>query len=116
MDDPYYQRINAVAQMVEEQKQAFEEKALADEQQFEHLTALIEKQAELTAKNQEQLGSLISESLDLLQLYKDLQGLGRIGSGLQKFAFWVMKWPLIGAGLYSAITALVEYGKAHAWW
>lgn len=114
--DPYYQRIDAVAQMVEEQKQAFAEKTEADEKRFTHLTDLVERQAELTAKNQEQLGSLISETRDLLQLYRDFQGIGRIGSGLQRLALWLLKWPLIGAGLYSAAMAVVEYGKTHAWW
>ena len=43
------------------------------------------------------VSALTNDTRDIIQTYKDLQGVARIGSGAQRFAIWCMKWGSIGA-------------------
>ena len=43
----------------------------------------------------------LAKTHDVVQLHEDIQGVARIGRGVQTLLLWVIKWPLIGAGLYA---------------
>lgn len=58
-------------------------------------------------QNSADLGKLIEESRGLLEIYKSLAGTMVVGGYVQKFLLWVIKLPVIGAGLY----AIFEYFK-----
>lgn len=56
-----------------------------------------------TQANTEATNRLVTETTEVVQLYKDLQGVVRIGVVAQKFGVWVIKWPLIGVGIVGII-------------
>lgn len=71
--------------------------------------ALIEKKMNSLYDSQEKCFSAIeklaTETTGLVDVYKQANSLIKVGSNVQKFATWVAKWPLIGAGIY----AIYEY-------
>jgi hypothetical protein len=73
-----------------------------NDEKFQHL---INAQQNNTAA----ISSLIEETRAIVQLHKDIQGVKRLGEGLQTFLAWVVKWPLIGTGLYAMIMWVVKY-------
>ena len=60
-------------------------------------------------KNTDAISSLIEETREVVQLHKDIQGVTRLGKGLQAFLAWVVKWPLVGTGLYAMITWVLSH-------
>ena len=60
-------------------------------------------------KNTDAISSLIEETREVVQLHKDIRGATRIGKNVQSFLAWVVKWPLIGAGLYAMITWILNH-------
>ena len=48
------------------------------------------------------------ETKELVTLWHDIQGVTRIGMSVQRFGIWVIKWPLIGGGLYTAYHWVVQ--------
>lgn len=71
-----------------------------EDKRYEQLMESIER-------NTESVGKLVEETRAVVQLHRDVEGVKRVGTQIQKFALWVAKWPVIGAGLY----AIYEWGK-----
>lgn len=73
----------------------------------------VESTLAITASYQQQntkdLNRLIEETKGLVQLQKDLQGVVRVGSTVQKVGVWLLKWP-VGGG---AIIAAYEFLQRH---
>lgn len=44
---------------------------------------------------------MIKDTADIIQLHKDLQSTARLGIKIQKFGLWLVRWPVIGIGLYA---------------
>lgn len=59
---------------------------------------LIDSQAALTRE----VSFLVESTKGVVSLYDDIQGAVRIGSAAQRFGTWIIKWPLIGTGLFAA--------------
>lgn len=60
-------------------------------------------------KNTEAIASLIEETREIVQLHKDIQGATRIGKNVQSFLTWIIKWPLIGGGLYAMVSWFIKH-------
>ncbi len=60
-------------------------------------------------KNTDAISSLIEETREIVQLHKDIQGVTRIGKGIQMFLVWVIKWPLIGTGIYAMVNWILKH-------
>lgn len=58
------------------------------------------------------VSTLVEDTRAVVQLSKDLQGAARVGTGLQRFMLWCMKWGMIGIGVVSGITWLLERFKS----
>jgi hypothetical protein len=69
--------------------------------QHENTTAI----GELTG----QISSLVTETRASVQLTRDLEGITRVGSSVQKFAIWCMKWGGILGGLGVGISWLIDH-------
>ena len=63
----------------------------------------------LTSSNALAIGELVKETSDIVQLHKDLKGVTRIGRGVQSFGLWMLKWPLIGGGLYAVFNWALQH-------
>ncbi len=79
-----------------------EKRFTAGDKQFEQLI-------DVTSQNTVAMTSLIEETRAVVQLYKDVQGVARVGKGVQTFGFWLLKWPLIGGGLYALFSWVVKH-------
>ena len=68
-------------------------------------------EALLTAQesNTKAIALLTEETRDIIRIHKDLKGAARIGMSVQKFGLWMLKWPLIGMGLYTTYNWIVDH-------
>lgn len=80
----------------------YRERSRREDERFQML--LDSQERTITALN-----LVVEETSGLVQLSKDWQGAARIGSGIQKFGIWLLKWPLIGTGLYTGFNWIVEH-------
>jgi isoaspartyl peptidase/L-asparaginase-like protein (Ntn-hydrolase superfamily) len=73
----------------------------------------IDDRAEKLIQSQERcteaLEKLTNDTSGVVELYNNAQGAVTIGIGVQKFGLWVLKWPLIGAGLYAAFDWIIKH-------
>lgn len=83
----------------------------AFEEHRQHTQEAMDRLVAMSEENQRQLGQLISETRGLLQLYRDVQGVGRMGLRIQSFLAWVAKWPLIGGGVYLVLDTIIKAWK-----
>lgn len=60
-------------------------------------------------RNIQAITLLTEETRVVVQLSKDVQAAARIGGGIQRFGLWILKWPLIGAGMYTAFNWIVDH-------
>lgn len=79
-----------------------EKRFVAGELQFKELITT-------TSKNTDTMTTLIDETRELVQLYKDVQGAARVGKQVQSVGVWLLKWPLIGGGLYAIFNWAIEH-------
>ena len=54
-------------------------------------------------KNTESINKLAGETVEIVKLYRDLQGATRVGKRVQDFLFWLTKWGTLGAILGGVI-------------
>ena len=54
-----------------------------------------------TQRSTDAVNRLTSETAEFVELYRDMKGVVRIGVIVQKAGLWVIKWPLIGTGIYA---------------
>ena len=47
------------------------------------------------------VNQLADDMEPIIELKEDLQGAAHLGMRIQKFGFFIVKWPVIGAGLYA---------------
>lgn len=71
------------------------------EERFNDTDDQFKQLIEAQKKNTDAISSLIEETRSIVQLHKDLQGVTRLGKRIQTFLIWVVKWPIIGTGLYA---------------
>lgn len=57
------------------------------------------------------LSKLIEDTSSIVRLQRDFQGAARIGNGVQGFLLWLLKWGVIGTGIATMITWLIERFK-----
>jgi hypothetical protein len=68
---------------------------------FSELDDRIDKLVISQEKCVESIDKLTAETADVVELYRSAQSVITIGVALQKFGVWIVKWPVIGAGMYS---------------
>ena len=59
--------------------------------------------------NTQAITALVEDTREIVQIHKDFQGATRLGTSVQKFGLWLLKWPLIGMGLYTAFNWIVDH-------
>lgn len=77
--------------------------------QLENTNSKLEKIVMVTEENTKAIGLLKEETQDIVGLYKDIRGATRIGVGIQKFSSWVIKWPLVGGGIYFVYDRVIKF-------
>lgn len=71
------------------------------ENQFAELVEAIRQNNELIANAAANTDRVIAETEQVVKIYKDMQGAISIAVTLQKIGIWVIKWPLVGTGIYA---------------
>jgi hypothetical protein len=67
------------------------------------------KSAECQIKNTEAIDKLVESTGDMVQTYRDFQGVTRIGKGVQSFCLFLLKWGFIGTSLVAMIHFVISY-------
>lgn len=75
---------------------AHEERLEAGERRFEELIRC-------SRENTAAVNELVEETRDIIKLYRDAQGAIQIGSVLQRFGIWCLKWGAIFGGFFAAL-------------
>ena len=60
-----------------------------------------------------QVSEVVINTSAIVQLHKDFQGAACIGSGVQRFLVWCLKWGGIFGGIGFAVKWTVEYFTKH---
>lgn len=69
----------------------------------------IEKLLESQERCTTAIERLTEDTEGVVDLYKNAQGVITVGIAVQKLGLWVVKWPIIGAGIYT----IWEWVKKH---
>lgn len=64
---------------------------------------------DLQHQNAEAIKTLIDETRDVVRIHRDLQGVARVGIGLQKFMVWCLKFGFIGGGVAAIVAWVIHY-------
>jgi hypothetical protein len=73
----------------------------------EQMRRLIECQ-EQNAKAISELAEVCKSMGEVLIVYQSIVGVIRTGTAVQKFGLWLIKWPLIGVGLYTIYQTSID--------
>lgn len=103
----------------EEHLDRFEQHEISQEHAFNKLVEAQRVNTEAQRINTESIynvtnsvDKLVRDTKSIVQLHKDFEGAARLGSGLQKFLIWVLKWGAIGTGIATAVLWITEhFGK-----
>lgn len=73
------------------------------EERLNKIDQRVEQLLLCTQSNAENIASLVIETRDIVRLHKDMQSIIRVSKNIQSFGLWILKWPLIGAGIYQLV-------------
>jgi len=74
----------------------------------EQIKQLIECQQQ-NAVAIEKLTVVCADMQVIVDIYQSVIGTMKVGSAAQAFGLWLIKWPLIGAGLYAAYCWMLDH-------
>lgn len=57
----------------------------------------------------EKLDRLVENTSTVVEWSQNVKGTARLAAGVQTIGFWLLKWPLVGAGLYTAYKAMIKF-------
>lgn len=77
-------------------------------ERFEYLDKRMLQLIECQEANTRAVTDLTVKSAGVIELYQNLGGAIKTGVAVQRFGIWIVKWPLVGAGLYTAYQWLIE--------
>ena len=86
----------------------FQEHRSRCEERFDECDDLVRDFIEIQKANTKAIHDLTNETRAIVQLYKDLESAARLGTSLQKMVIWFGKWGIIGAGIATAITFIIN--------
>lgn len=75
------------------------------ERRFRERDAQFDKVMQAQTETIDALNHLTTATKDMIETYNHIRGAVVIGQSVQKFGLWLIKWPLIGTGVY----ALFDY-------
>jgi len=81
------------------------------ERRFNERDEQFNKMLHAQAETIEALNHLTTATKDMIETYNHIRGAVVIGQSIQKFGLWLIKWPLIGAGLYGLFNYLFHPPK-----
>jgi len=71
------------------------------EAKFAEFDARLDKLLQSQERLTNAIEKLTNDTQGVVDLYQNAQGAITIGVALQKLGIWVIKWPVVGAGMYS---------------
>ena len=87
----------------------FEQHELDEIERFDKLIDAQQKNTDAISELTESVASVVKGTSSIIQLHKDFQGAARVGSGVQGFMIWVLKWGAIGAGIVAGMNWAIEH-------
>ena len=78
---------------------------------WNQLAGLIEENTRITTQLARSIEAQARSTAGIVRLYRDAQGAARLGTGMQRFFIFLLKWGLVGSGIVTAIRwALTKFG------
>ena len=93
----------------EQHVERFEQHELDEIEKFDKLIVAQQKNTDAISTLTESVSTLVEDTSVMVSITKDLQGAARLGSGLQRFMVWLLKWGAIGTGVYTGIEWLIDH-------
>ncbi len=90
-------------------RKEFTDYQLAQESRWEQFGQLMTENTRVTSELALSMSKIADSTKGVVQLYQDVQGVARLGDGLQKFLLWLAKWGVIGSALTYGIRWLAEH-------
>lgn len=94
---------------MEELKKELHHHVAQCEMNFKRIDDRIDRLIESQERCTQALERLANETSGVIQLYRTAQSAVSLGIGAQKFGLWLVKWPIIGTGLYTIYNWLTMY-------
>jgi len=94
-----------IEQQLNQIRQDLQNHLRRDDEQIKQLISCQQQNAEAIEK----LTAVCADMQAVVDVYKSIIGTLKVGSAAQSFGLWLIKWPLIGAGLYAAYSWLLEH-------
>lgn len=105
------ERIIELCEKFEEHVERFEQHELREDEKFDKLIDAQSTNTDAISKLTDSVSSLVDDTGAIIKLHKDFQGAARIGTGVQSFMLWLLKWGAIGTGTVTALTYVINHFK-----
>lgn len=98
---------DAVAEKVSPVETGLQDHIEYTKNQFEAGQKQMESLEECIHKNAEAIEEVRQNTKAMAEAWSHLESVIKVGITVQKFGIWVVKWPVIGLGIYSIIRYIV---------
>lgn len=105
MDDPIDTLRQEFRREMQEHNESIDRRLAEGDRRFRELITATEANTQAVSK-------LVKETQGVVNLYRDVEGVYRFGVAMQNFGLWVIKWPVVGAGLLAIYMWLTEHYKS----
>jgi hypothetical protein len=103
------ERMVELCEKFEQHVVRFEQHELDEGEKFDKLIKAQQANTDAIAVLTESVSSLVDDTSSIIKIHKDFQGAVRVGSGVQNFMLWLMKWGVIGAGLATLVMWVIDH-------
>ena len=97
----------------EEHKNRFTLHEQREIEKFDRIIQAQERNTQAIGELTIQVSDLVGDTRDIVQLHRDFQGVARVGTGVQAFSLWCLKWGGILGALGISINWIVEHFSKH---
>lgn len=73
------------------------------ERRFKERDSQFDQMMQSQTESIKAINELTLATKDMIETYNHIKGAVVIGQSIQRFGLWLIKWPLIGAGIYALI-------------
>lgn len=81
--------------------------------QFSDLRVSFNKLIDAQEEQTRAITDLANATRGVVEVYNSVNGAITVGKQLQRFGLWLLKWPVIGYGLYHLLKSLSQYFDKH---
>lgn len=103
------EKLDSQVERLNDHLERFEDHEAEDHKKFQRLLEAQQKNTDALSDLTESVSYVVEGTASLIRLHKDFQGAARLGSGMQKFMLWMLKWGIVGTGVVAGIRWISEH-------